>query len=98
MKILSCTASRSDGTRGMDPYGWWVPSGEPIRIILDTEPSFTVREYGGVHTWTVDPDPLDELMEEPAIADSLFEVPKHNIGGEVCYRVPGDLSFEQSSA
>jgi hypothetical protein len=92
MKILSCTASRADGTRGYDPYGWWVPSGEPIRIILDTgrpEPTYTVREYGQVHT-------LDDIAQASPIVSELFS--REPSGGGVCYRVPGDVSYEQSSA
>lgn len=102
MKILSCTASKADGTQGYEPYGWRIPSGEPIRILLDTsrpEPTYTVHEYGGVHTWTkAENDPLDELIQEPTLADSLFRDAPKPVGGEVCYLVPGDISYEQRSA
>jgi len=92
MKILSCTASRSDAAGLREPYGWSVPSGEPIRIVLDTgrpEPTYTVREYGPVHT-------LDDIAQVSPIVSELFQ--KGIDGGGVCYLSPGDLSYEQSSA
>ncbi len=100
MIILSCTASRADASGLREPYGWSVPSGERIRILLDTgkpDPSYIVREYGGVHTWSVEPseetDPLLALAMDSTIVRHLFSrVPQHNIGGEVCYEFPDDLS------
>ncbi len=138
MKILSCTASRAEyynelGLREPLEVLGSVPSGEKIRILLDTgqpDPAYMVREYGGIHTWEVEPrrsklalamdstivrhlfnrsqkplerDPytsqLDELVQEPTIADSLFNrsqgagrmYHQEPSGVEVCYRVPGDL-------
>ncbi len=85
MKILSCTASRADASGLREPYGWSVPSGESIRILLDTgqpESSYMVREYGPIHT-------LDEIARVSPIVSELF---REGINGRgVCYLSPGDL-------